>query len=154
MVNVGVSNITVNKKKKNIKNPMSLKKPRPGLQSRNGKGDSGHAQRGEGMGKMLVYTQGRSLLEAPGRAELRAGPAGGTHRQGRAAASKCGWVLVRAPGQGAGVAERAVVTFAMKTPCFGEQGKGTERKPGGADVRMLRQSLFLTEEAVAFGARQ
>lgn len=58
------------------------------------------------------------------------------------------------PGGGWGGAERAAVTFAMKTPCFGEQGKGTEKKPGGADVCMLRQSLFLIEEAVAFGVGQ
>lgn len=99
---------------------------------------------------MRVCIQGWSLWEAPARAEPRAGPAARSPRQGRAAASKWGWLLARVPG---GCAERVAVTFAAKNPCFGEQGKGTETKPGGADVCMLQQSLFLTKETVAFGAR-
>lgn len=46
------------------------------------------------------------------------------------------------------------MTFEVKTPRFVEGGKGTERRPGRADVCMLQGSLFLTEEAVALRVRQ
>lgn len=108
--------------------------------SRSGKGDSGRAQRGRcAEESVLVYNQGRAQSRSWG----------GASGRGRAGASKWGWVL----GARGGCAGRAAVTFAVKTPCFGEQGKGTGRKPGRADVRTLQRSLFLAEETVAFRAR-
>lgn len=88
---------------------------------------------------MLVYSQGRAQSRCWG-----GEPAAGGEL-GPASGAGC-WV----PGGRAG---RAAVTFAVKTPCFGEQGKATERKPGRADARMLQWSLFLAEETVAFRAR-
>lgn len=79
--------------------------------SRNGKGDSGHAQRREDAGK----SQGSfTFRTGPSRGQVLEGGASG---RGRAAASKWGWVLERVPE---GCAERVAVTFAVKPPCFGE----------------------------------
>ena len=91
---------------------------------------------------MLVYIQGWSLSEAPARAEPRAGPAGGSQRREESCSQQAGL----GAGEGAPGDVLSCVTFAVKNPCLGEQGKGTERKPGRADVRMLQRSLFLTEE--------
>lgn len=42
----------------------------------------------------------------------------------------------------------------VKIPCFGKQRWGTERKPGGADLHLLQQSLVLTEgSSMAGGVR-